>query len=173
MPSKKYFHICSVNSKGLLQSEKRKRLIEWTTQQKSDILFIQETHFTGEIENKLKSEFVGDLFLSNGQSNSRGVAIWLKHSLNYKIIDNYKDNEGRILLINIELDDNIFTFVNIYAPNNVKARNTFFRERSLFTSWGGWKILGGWGVKKISCISLEVKFFGSQCLGCQNIYQQI
>ncbi|VDI23717.1 Hypothetical predicted protein [Mytilus galloprovincialis] len=71
-------HICTVNAKGLQQTEKRKRLIEWTKQQKCDILLIQETHFTDNLKESLKKEFEGELIFSNGQSNARGVSIWLK-----------------------------------------------------------------------------------------------
>ena len=124
---KKFLHICTVNCKGLQQSEKRNRLIEWTNQQKCNILFMQETHFTETLTNKLYTEFRGNLFLSNGVSNARGIAIWLKKELDFKIIDSHKDTEGRFLLLNVEINEDVFTLVNIYGPNNNKARNTFFK----------------------------------------------
>jgi hypothetical protein len=36
--------------------------------------------------------------------------------------------KGRILLINIEIDENIFTLVNLYANNVEKNRNAFFKK---------------------------------------------
>ena len=127
MQGHNFLHICTVNCKGLQQAEKRKRIIEWTNQQKCNVLLMQETHFTDNLLNKLYNEFRGDLFLSNGSSNARGVAIWLKEGQNYKIVDSHSDSEGRLLLLNIEINENIFTIVNIYAPNNSKARNSFFK----------------------------------------------
>ena len=42
----RHLHICTLNTKGLQQSEKRKKISEWSSQQKCDILLMQETHFT-------------------------------------------------------------------------------------------------------------------------------
>ena len=126
MTNKNCIHVCTVNTNGLQKPEKRNRIIEWANQQKCDIVFLQETHFTQTLEPKLKQEFKGEVIFSNGLSNARGVAIWIKSRLNFKIIDQYKDSEGRFILVNIEIDDNIYTLVNLYAPNNCKIRNTVF-----------------------------------------------
>jgi exonuclease III len=48
------------------------------------------------------------------------VAIWIKKNVELKLIDEYKDNEGRLLLINVEINNAIYTIINIYAPNNMK-----------------------------------------------------
>ena len=101
-------HICSINTNGLQQSEKRQRLIEWLKQQQCNILLMQETHFSQNIENKLIQDFKGGLYQSNGTSNSRGVAIWIKKNVEFKLIDEYKDNEGRMLLINVEINNAIY-----------------------------------------------------------------
>jgi hypothetical protein len=47
--------------------------LEWSKQQQSNILLMQETHFSQNIENKLILDFKGSLYQSNGTSNSRGV----------------------------------------------------------------------------------------------------
>ena len=73
-------------------------------------------------------DFKGSLY----QSNSRGVAIWIKKNVEFKLIDEYKDNEGRLLLINVEINNAIYTIINIYAPNNMKKRNTFFKQVDRF-----------------------------------------
>jgi hypothetical protein len=54
-------HICSINTNGLQQSEKRQRLIEWSKQQQCNILLMQETHFSQNIENKLIQDFKGSI----------------------------------------------------------------------------------------------------------------
>ena len=127
MMKNKLLHICTVNTKGLQSSEKRNRLIEWSKQQKCDILLLQETHFTDKLQKSLNKQFEGNLFRSDGTSSARGVAIWLKQHLDIKIIDHQKDTEGRLLLLNIEINDNVYTLVNVYAPNIPKNRNTFFK----------------------------------------------
>ena len=42
--------------------------------------------------------------------------------------------DGRRLLINIKYNDKIFTLVNIYAPNNEKDRNDFFKRINTWIS---------------------------------------
>ena len=88
---------------------------------------MQETHFSQNIKNKLIQDFEGSLYQSNGTSNSRGVAICIKKNVEFKLIDEYKDNQGRLLLINVEINNAIYTIINIYAPNNMNKRNTFFQ----------------------------------------------
>jgi hypothetical protein len=39
-------HLCSLNCQGLGQKEKRQRLFQWVKNQKTHILYAQETHFT-------------------------------------------------------------------------------------------------------------------------------
>lgn len=139
-----HIHICTLNTKGLQQSEKRKRISEWSSQQKCDILLMQETHFTKNLESKVHNDFTGQIFFSNGVSNARGVAILIK-TLNFKIIDEHKDLEGRLLLVNGEINESILTIVNVYAPNNKKERNSFFKKVKTFVSEKslGQIILGG------------------------------
>ena len=116
----KPLHICSVNTQGLLQSEKRKRLFEWCKQQKCQILMMQETHFTRSMNDNLNNDLPGEIFHSWGSSASRGVAIWFTKQTKYNIINEFKDQEGRYLLINVELGDNVYFLINIYAPNIAK-----------------------------------------------------
>jgi exonuclease III len=56
------------------------------------------------------------------------VSIWIKKNVEFKLIDEYKDNERRLLLINVEISNAIYTIINIYAPNNMNKRNTFFKQ---------------------------------------------
>ena len=44
------------------------------------------------------------------------------------MLNHHSSFDGRIVLINIELDENVYTVVNIYAPNNEVGRAEFFRK---------------------------------------------
>ena len=50
----------------------------------------------------------------------------LNKSLNFAILDKWEDKDGRLLLINIQIDETIVIVVCIYAPNCKTARNAFF-----------------------------------------------
>ena len=100
----KYIHLLSLNTQGILDINKRSRLIQWLKQQKGDILFIQETHFTQDQENSLRMEFSEyDLFHSFGTRASKGCSIIFNKKINYKIINYEADKIGRYLFINVEI----------------------------------------------------------------------
>ena len=65
--------------------------------------------------------------------------------MNFAIPDKWEDKDGRLLLINIQIDDTILTLVCIYAPNCKTARNAFFKKvSSIVKEYGtGIPILGG------------------------------
>ena len=89
---------------------------------------MQETHFSQNIKNKRIQDCEGSLYQSNGTSNSRGETTCIKQNVEFKLIDEYKDNQGRMLLINVEINNAIYIIINIYAPNYMNKRNTFFKQ---------------------------------------------
>jgi exonuclease III len=50
-------HIGSLNVQVLRAKPKRLRFLEWVNQQKLDISFLQETHFTNDILEDVKTDF--------------------------------------------------------------------------------------------------------------------
>ena len=46
----------------------------------------------------------------------------------FDIVNSHKSEDSRILLVNLKIEDEILTLVNIYAPNNVSERKTFFSK---------------------------------------------
>ena len=55
------------------------------------------------------------------------MCILLAKDLPCKVISTHHDDDGRIILINIELNNVEYSICNIYCPNNVSERVTFFR----------------------------------------------
>jgi exonuclease III len=53
------------------------------------------------------------------------VAILIRNQLDYEIISQFIDTEGRIILLNINIKDTIFTLVCLYAPNCKTTKNNF------------------------------------------------
>ena len=54
----------------------------------------------------------------------------MKKSLHYELINKYNDTNGRLMLINAEINNTIFTLVCIYAPNYRSSRNAFLKQVS-------------------------------------------
>jgi exonuclease III len=65
-------------------------------------------------------------FYHNSSQNKRGVGILIDCSLNYDIIDTYKDLSENILGLKIIIDGQILWIVSIYGPNTNDA--TFFNN---------------------------------------------
>ena len=81
------------------------------------IIFLQETHSTQDGHNKWRDDSQRQIFFSHGTTNSCGVMIG---SLGNKKINCNKirtDNNGRIIVLEAEIDDEIFLLINLYNPN--------------------------------------------------------
>ena len=61
------FKLVSLNVRGIRSSIKRKALFTWLTQQKADIIFLQETYSTKEVlEDMWNTQYNGKSFYSHG-----------------------------------------------------------------------------------------------------------
>ena len=78
---------------------------------------MQETHSTENDEKQWEDEFKGQLFFSHGKSNSCGVAIGFYGAKKLELLNKCSDKPGRILLLDVKIDDTVFVLVNIYNAN--------------------------------------------------------
>ena len=54
----------------------------------------------------------------------------IRKSLQAEIIDFENDPNGRYNLVNVLIENNMYTLANIYANNDLKTRNIFFSQIS-------------------------------------------
>ena len=115
--------ICN-NVKGIQNTEKRIKIFEYLKSYvtHNGFIFLQETHSTVNDEKQWEDEFKGKLFYSHGKSNSCGVAIGFFGTKVIEIIKKISDVSGRILILEIKLDDTIFVLVNLYNANIEKEQ---------------------------------------------------
>ena len=93
-----------------------------------DILVIQETHSSVKSYELWRNEWGGDVIMSHGESNARGVSVFIKKNTNL-IIQNIKcDLEGRYIIFDVEENTEKVTCVGLYAPNRDSPE--FFRKLS-------------------------------------------
>ena len=86
------------------------------------------TFCTKDFSDKIKRGWNGKMIHSCSLSNhSKGVCILLAKDLPCKVISTHHDDDGRIILINIELNNVEYAICNIYCPNNVSDSVTFLR----------------------------------------------
>ena len=114
------FNLTTYNVKGLQQSGKRLNIFNYLKDKlKNDgIFFLQETHSTPLIENKWKTQWDGDLLFSHGESNARGVIIGFTKNFECKIENVSHDSDGRVLLVEMSKNNELFLLVNFYNANS-------------------------------------------------------
>ena len=65
----------------------------------------------------LKQGWEGNILYSGFKSNAHGVAILLKQNFEYKILGEYSDNSGNLIVVDLKIESNTLKVVNMYAPN--------------------------------------------------------
>ena len=123
------FNIVTINTRGLNDHCKRRKLFKWLVDHKIDIAFLQETYCTKDFISIFNSGYSGTALHSVTDSkHSRGVAILMNNKLNVKVKNQYSSNNGRNMLVNVEIDDDIYTLVSVYAPNIESERVHHFNN---------------------------------------------
>ena len=67
-----------------------------------------------------ENEWGAKLITSHGSSNSRGVAIMMKHNLDCRIQQTILDPKGRYIILKVDIKDTTYVLINVYAPNKDK-----------------------------------------------------
>lgn len=117
----------SLNVNGLQAKPKRQAIFQLLRKGSYDLIFLQETHCTSDLETVWRSEWGGDIIFSNGLSNSRGVAVLLQKGSVLSIDHQETDDQGRSIILQVSRDQISFTVANIYAPTQcqVEAQLSF------------------------------------------------
>ena len=106
----------SVNIRGL--TDKTKRCAVFDKYRKiTDVLIVQETHSEKQIENIWKNEWGGQVYYAHGNSASRGVAIFIVKNAKILVKNVKTFDDGRMVMCDIEENDETITVAAIYAPN--------------------------------------------------------
>lgn len=118
--------ICTYNARGLGDFNKRKQLFTLIKHKIIDVTLIQESHANNDLMYLWRSQWGGNVLYSNGSTASRGVLILIKRGLEYEILNEIKDEHGRYIITEIEIEDFSFVLCNVYAPN--QDTPNFFKE---------------------------------------------
>ncbi len=126
MNTKSMISIASLNVNGLSDIAKRKQMFTWFKQQDYNIIFMQETHSSVETENIFEKDWGSKIIMNSRSSNSAGVAILFGSNFHVDVKNVWKDSLGRKVLVNIEVDGDKYTLINVYGPNKDDA--VFFSD---------------------------------------------
>jgi len=101
-------------------------LFGWLIKDRADICFLQESYSTPEVEKIWKSQWKGEMFFLHGMEHSRGVLILIKNSLQFELKTIKVDKNGHFIILEANVQDHPFLFVNLYTPNKTNEQSTFF-----------------------------------------------
>ena len=104
---------------------KRRALFDYH-RKNADILIMLETHSTEECEEIWRSEWGGEALYSHGTNMARGVAVFTSKSIYQSIHNVYRSTDGRVLIFDLQENEQQVTIVAIYAPNEDSPM--FFRN---------------------------------------------
>ena len=110
--------ISSTNCRGLGEYTKRKDVFNYLRNKGHNIYCLQDTHFTKSMEPYIKAEWGGEIIFNSYNSNSRGVCILFNNNIEYKILRSNADQEGNLLILDLEIEGQHISLVNIYGPND-------------------------------------------------------
>ena len=120
---------CTLNVRGLRDHFKRRTLFKWLIELKLDIIFLQETHVTENFIATFNKDWPGKVYhCCSDSAHSKGVAILIKNTVDFSFINMHKDNDGRKIILNCDIENNSFSLVCAYAPNDGKTRLEFLKR---------------------------------------------
>lgn len=108
---------CTFNVRGIQDNKKRNDLFAWLKRKHFDLCLLQETHSSEKSNSKWETEWGYKCIFSNNTTNSRGVAILLNNTFCHSINKTIIDPEGRYIILDITINNNRITLVNLYGPN--------------------------------------------------------
>ena len=111
------FRIMTVNCQGLGDSSKRKDVLNYLKSRKHNIYCLQDTHFKKSLEPYIQAQWGYKCIFSSYTTNARGVAILLNNNFEYKIHKQELDGTGNYIILDITIEGERMTLINLYGPN--------------------------------------------------------
>ena len=107
--------IATLNCNGLRDHGKRNLVFELLRKSGNDVVLLQETYSTPDVEFRWSNEWRKTAIWNSGTNIARGVAI-LVYNDQLVIKHILCDDEGRAVAIDMNLHGEYFHLVNLYAP---------------------------------------------------------
>lgn len=121
--------IASHNTQGLNSQVKRRNIFQYYHNQKIDVILLQETHFPRSYNAKFIHPKYPTFFLATAEDKTKRVAILFSHNSKFTLQTEFKDQDGRFILLKGVLDDQLYSFVSYYAPNQGQAKFLYMFQK--------------------------------------------
>ena len=107
----------SVNVRGIGSQQKRRDVMHFLKNLKSDIILLQDTHLTKEKIPSFDLLWRGKLYHSWYTNNSRGTSILIHNSLHHEVINTFNSSNGNYVLLECKIGTDTYVIGSIYGPN--------------------------------------------------------
>ena len=112
--------LITLNVRGINSSRKRRAIFRQLHNKNASVIFLQETYGSNNQERLWSSEWGSKIHFCH----SKGVAIILFNPKIQVTIENQMQSEdGRILILQVVIDDTKLVYADIYAPNDPGAQH--------------------------------------------------
>lgn len=137
--------VTSLNAKGLNVPEKRRMFLNDLKQIRTDVAFVQETHFKGSGLPFIQNRFFPCVYhASNQEAKSKGLSILISSRVPWSLITRCFDTDGRYPFLKGHISGIKVMLATIYAPNihqdfffsKVYLKLTEFTESKLILGGG-------------------------------------
>ena len=96
----------------------RSDVFNYLREKQFSIYCLQDTHFTKNYFNYIRSQWGFEIFCSPGSSNARGVAILFNNNFEYILKNEKIDAHSNMIKLELEIENKfIVSLINLYGPN--------------------------------------------------------
>ena len=124
--------VLSANCQGLRNRDKRTDVLTCHKERNASIVCLQDTHLLDSDMSSIR-QIWPECYINGTRSNARGVITLLNNNFEHTVIDTYKDEEGNLLQLIIDLGSFKLNLINVYGPNR-DSPNFFDRVLQLTQS---------------------------------------
>ena len=112
------------NVKVIQSYKKRLKLIQYFKVKigSTGALFLQETHSSSKVKQNWKEDFKGHAFFFHGKTNSCSDLTAYFGKETFAIKEQETDKEGRILILDVSVNDSEYILINLYNANTEKEQ---------------------------------------------------
>ena len=121
-----YAHFITLNVRGINSLRKRRAIFRQLHNKNASVIFLQETYSSNNQEKLWSSEWGSKIHFCHGSKHSKGVAILFNPKIQVTIENQMQSEDGRILILQVVIDDTKLVCANIYAPNDPGAQHRFY-----------------------------------------------
>ena len=126
--------LITLNVRGLNSSRKRRAIFRQLHHKNASIIFLKETYSTNNLEKVWSNEWGNKIYFCHGSKHSKGVAILFNPKSRMEIEQQIQSEDGRILILWVQVDDGKLVCANSYTPNDTSSQITFIRHVQIFSS---------------------------------------